>query len=92
MITLAAMDQLKRVIYVGSFSKTIGAGLRVGFVAADESMIEGLLYQKLVSGMSTSTVTERLVNSILSEGHLRNRSWRRTKESPRSSQGGRQIW
>ena len=71
MITLASMDQLKRVIYVGSFSKTIGAGLRVGFVAADESMIEGLLYQKLVSGMSTPTVTERLVNSILSEGHLR---------------------
>jgi len=70
-VTLASMDQLKRVIYVGSFSKTIGAGLRVGFVAADESMIEGLLYQKLVSGMSTPTVTERLVNSILSEGHLR---------------------
>ena len=65
------MDQLKRVIYVGSFSKTIGAGLRVGFVAADQGIIEGLLYQKLVSGMSTPTVTERLVNSILSEGHLR---------------------
>ncbi|WP_321955015.1 aminotransferase-like domain-containing protein [Paraburkholderia bannensis] len=71
MVTLASMDQLKRVIYVGSFSKTIGAGLRVGFVAADKSIIEGLLYQKLVSGMSTPTVTERLVNSILSEGHLR---------------------
>ncbi|WP_233889720.1 aminotransferase class I/II-fold pyridoxal phosphate-dependent enzyme [Paraburkholderia flagellata] len=56
MITLASMDQLKRVIYVGSFSKTIGAGLRVGVVAADESMIEGMLYQKLVSGMSTPPV------------------------------------
>ncbi|MEX3960500.1 PLP-dependent aminotransferase family protein [Trinickia sp. EG282A] len=69
--TLASMDQLKHVIYIGSFSKTIGAGLRVGFVAADSEIIEGLLYQKLVSGMSTPTVTEQLVSSILSEGHFR---------------------
>lgn len=69
--TLASMDQLRNVIYVGSFSKTIGAGLRVGFVVADRDIIEGLLYQKLVSGMSTPTVTERLVSSILAEGHYR---------------------
>jgi DNA-binding transcriptional MocR family regulator len=70
-VTLASLDELRRVIYVGSFSKTIGAGLRVGFVAADNGILEGLLYQKLVSGMSTPTVTERLVSAILSEGHLR---------------------
>ncbi|RZF25745.1 PLP-dependent aminotransferase family protein [Paraburkholderia sp. UYCP14C] len=69
--TLASLDQLKNVIYVGSFSKTIGAGLRVGFVVADPAVIEGLLYQKLVSGMSTPTVTERLVSGVLSEGHYR---------------------
>jgi DNA-binding transcriptional MocR family regulator len=70
-LTLASMDQLKHVIYIGSFSKTIGAGLRVGFVTADNQIIERLLYQKLVSGMSTPTVTERLVSTILSEGHFR---------------------
>jgi DNA-binding transcriptional MocR family regulator len=70
-LTLASMDQLKNVIYVGSFSKTIGAGLRVGFVVADHDVVEGLLYQKLVSGMSTPTVTERLVSAVLSEGHYR---------------------
>jgi DNA-binding transcriptional MocR family regulator len=70
-VTLASMDQLKRVIYIGSFSKTIGAGLRVGFVTAAPDVIEELLYQKLVSGMSTPTVTERLVSTILSEGHFR---------------------
>ncbi len=69
--TLASMDQLRNVIYVGSFSKTIGAGLRVGYVVADRNVIEGLLYQKLVSGMSTPTVTERLVSTILAEGHYR---------------------
>jgi DNA-binding transcriptional MocR family regulator len=70
-LTLSSMDQLKRVIYIGSFSKTIGAGLRVGFVAAEPSILEGLLYHKLVSGMSTPTVTEHLTHTVLSEGHFR---------------------
>lgn len=70
-VALASMDQLKRVVYIGSFSKTIGAGLRVGFIAAEPSLLEGLLYQKLVSGMSTPTITEQLVHSVLSEGHFR---------------------
>jgi DNA-binding transcriptional MocR family regulator len=40
-------------------------------VVAEASILEGLLYQKLVSGMSTPTVTERLVSAILAEGHFR---------------------
>jgi DNA-binding transcriptional MocR family regulator len=70
-LTLSSMDQLKRVIYIGSFSKTIGAGLRVGFVAAEPSILEGLLYHKLVSGMSTPTITEHLTYTLLSEGRFR---------------------
>ncbi|MFP3739892.1 aminotransferase class I/II-fold pyridoxal phosphate-dependent enzyme, partial [Burkholderia sp. SIMBA_019] len=30
---LASLDQLKRVIYLGSFSKTLAPNLRVGFIA-----------------------------------------------------------
>lgn len=69
-ITLASMDQLKRVIYVGSFSKIMGAGLRVGFVVAQPEVIEGLLHQKLLSGMPPS-VTEHMVSKTLAEGRLR---------------------
>ena len=69
-ITLASMDQLKRVIYVGSFSKIMGAGLRVGFVVAQPEIIEGLLHQKLLSGMPPS-VTEHMVSKTLAEGRLR---------------------
>lgn len=69
-VTLASMDQLKRVIYVGSFSKIMGAGLRVGFVVAQPEVIEGLLYQKLLSGMPPS-VTEHMVSKTLAEGRLR---------------------
>lgn len=36
--TLAGMDQLARVIYIGSFSKTIALALRVGFIAAHQDV------------------------------------------------------
>lgn len=74
-VTLASMDQLKRVIYVGSFSKIMGAGLRVGFVVAQPEVIERLLYQKLLSGMPPS-VTEHMVSKTLAEGRLRKQTER----------------
>jgi len=70
-ITLAGADQLRRVIYVGSFSKSIAPGLRVGFVAAEPGLLEELVYHKLVSGMSTPIMNEHLVHSISLEGHVR---------------------
>jgi DNA-binding transcriptional MocR family regulator len=70
-ITLAGADQLRRVIYVGSFSKSIAPGLRVGFVAAEPGLLEELVYFKLVSGMSTPGVNECLVHAIFMEGHVR---------------------
>jgi DNA-binding transcriptional MocR family regulator len=70
-ITLAAADQLKRVIYVGSFSKSIAPGLRAGFVAAEAGLLDELVFQKLVSGMSTPVLNERLVHAVFMEGHVR---------------------
>ena len=70
-ITLAGADQLRRVVYVGSFSKAIAPGLRVGFVAAEAGLLEDLVYYKLVSGMSTPVINERLVHAISLEGHVR---------------------
>ena len=70
-LTLAGMDQLRHVIYIGSFSKSVAPGLRVGFIAAESGLLEELVYHKMVSGMSTSEINERLVHAILMEGHLR---------------------
>ena len=70
-VTLAAADQLRRVVYVGSFSKSVAPGLRVGFVVAEPGLLEELVYYKLVSGLSSSAINERLVHAIFMEGHLR---------------------
>ena len=70
-LTLASADQLQRVIYIGSFSKAIAPGLRVGFLTAEPGLLEELVYFKLVSGMSTPGINERLVHAVLMEGHVR---------------------
>lgn len=59
--SLAAMDGLRRVIRVGSFSKTLSPVLRVGSLCASHSLIPELLRVKMVAGLTTSEINERAV-------------------------------
>lgn len=68
---IAALDQLDRVIYLGGFSKTLAANLRVGFIAASEEMAKRLADRKMLSTLTTTDIGERIVYKILSEGHYR---------------------
>ncbi|HEY4542708.1 MAG TPA: PLP-dependent aminotransferase family protein, partial [Noviherbaspirillum sp.] len=68
---IAALDQLQRVIYLGSFSKTLAANLRVGFIAASDDTAKQLADRKMLSTLTTSELGERIVYKILSEGHYR---------------------
>lgn len=66
---LAALDQLKRTLYIGSFSKPVSAALRVGFIAGEEGLISELADVKMLLHTSGAEYSERLVNIILREGH-----------------------
>jgi len=68
---LAGMDQLSRVVYIGSFSKTVAPALRVGFIAAHAELIEELVPLKLVSGLTSSQLAEELVLDVLLQGRHR---------------------
>ncbi|MBP2302709.1 aminotransferase-like domain-containing protein [Azospirillum picis] len=72
---LAALDQLERVIYVGTFSKTLSASLRVGYVAARRPLIDRLCDVKMLTVVSTSDYVERIVYGFIASGnylrHLR---------------------
>jgi DNA-binding transcriptional MocR family regulator len=59
--SLAAMDGLRRVIRVGSFSKTLSPVLRVGSLCASSSLVPELLRVKMVAGLTTSEINERAV-------------------------------
>lgn len=68
---LAALDQLDRVVYVSSFSKTLSAGLRVGYVAGSPATINALCDLKMVTVVSTSDFVERVVHQLMAAGHYR---------------------
>lgn len=68
---LAALDQLERVIYVGSFSKTLSAGLRVGYIAATPERASALCDLKMVTVVSTSDFVERVVHQLITSGQYR---------------------
>lgn len=72
---LAALDQLERVIYIGTFSKTLSANLRVGYVTAAQTLVNTLCDVKMLTTVSTSDYLERIVYSVVASGqylrHLR---------------------
>ena len=69
--SLASLDQLARVIYVGSYSKTISPNLRVGYLVAHPDLVEDLAQLKMISGLTSSEFSERLVLGALTEGRWR---------------------
>ena len=68
---LATLDQLKRVIYVRSFSKTLSGSLRVGFAACAPQTANELADIKMLTSITTSQFTERLIYLMLVDGHYR---------------------
>ena len=55
-----------RVIYTGTFSKTIIPGLRVGWVVAPKAVIQKLVLLKQASDLHTSTLTQIVLNEVAS--------------------------
>jgi len=68
---LASLDQLRRVIYLGGFSKTLAAGLRVGFLAAGPEISQQLADLKMLTGLTTPELPERAVARVLADGGYR---------------------
>lgn len=65
---LATLDGMRKVIYIGSFSKTLSASLRIGYVAASASLIARLADLKLLTSVAVPSFCERFLSAILSDG------------------------
>ncbi|RFD32535.1 GntR family transcriptional regulator [Pseudomonas sp. GL93] len=70
---LAALDNLQRVIYVGSLSKSMAPSLRVGFVTAEPAVAEALQHYKMTTGLYSSQLSEHLALQMLNDGSQRKR-------------------
>ncbi len=65
--TIKSMDENGRVIYVGSFSKTLAPGLRVGFAVAHADVMDRIVVVKQVNDVHTTLLTQMMVDRFLEE-------------------------
>ncbi|KAF1019808.1 MAG: HTH-type transcriptional regulator NorG [Paracidovorax wautersii] len=68
---LAAFDGLARVVYVGSFSKTLSAATRCGFLAARRDWVEATADLKIATAFGSSRLGADLVYQMLKAGSYR---------------------
>lgn len=58
---IASFDQAGRVIYLGSFSKALVPGIRIGWIAAAPEIIERLALLKQATDLATNSFGQRFV-------------------------------
>ena len=58
-------DENGRVIYVGSFSKTLAPGIRVGFVACHKDIMDRIVVVKQVNDVHTPLINQMLVTEYI---------------------------
>jgi len=63
---LAALDGLQRVVRIGSFSKTLSAAFRCGYIASSRDWIDKLTDHRIATGFSSNRLAEELVLRVLS--------------------------
>jgi DNA-binding transcriptional MocR family regulator len=68
---LAALDGLRRTVYISGFSKILTPAWRVGYLAAPEELVDRFIDVKLLSTLATPPLMERAMAHCLGQGLLR---------------------
>ncbi|MCH4889107.1 PLP-dependent aminotransferase family protein [Acidaminobacter sp. JC074] len=66
--SLKSMDKIGNVLYVGSVSKTLSPGLRIGWVVGPETVINRLADIKMQMDYGSSSISQLIVAKYLSSG------------------------
>ena len=61
---LAALDNLSRVIFIGSFSKTLSASIRCGYIVAKPEWIDQIADLKIATSFSHNGLSAKILHSF----------------------------
>jgi GntR family transcriptional regulator / MocR family aminotransferase len=67
---LQGIDRGERVIYLGSFSKTIFPGLRLGYAVVPYELLDAMVAARHLADRNVSGLTESVVTEFLEQGHF----------------------
>ncbi len=67
---LASIDRNERVLYVGTFSKTLAPGLRLGYLIVPPHLTDRFAVARVLSTNGGSRYVQATLADFLSEGHL----------------------
>ena len=69
-LPLYALDRHARVLYLGTFSKMLAPGLRIGFVVAPRPLVQRLTEMKMATDRYTPGLMQLVLARFISEGRL----------------------
>lgn len=67
---LQGLDRAGRVLYLGSFSKTLAPALRLGFLVLPEDLVDPLLAARVVADQQSPLFEQVVMADFIQEGHF----------------------
>jgi GntR family transcriptional regulator/MocR family aminotransferase len=67
---LQSLDREQRVVYVGTFSKTLAPGLRIGYVIVPPHLVDLFKLVRTVTSLGISGAAQDAVTQVLARGHF----------------------
>lgn len=68
--SIKSMDTEGRVIYLGSFSKTFIPGIRVGWIVAEETLIQKIACAKQATDLCSNSLGQRMACRFAASGYI----------------------